>query len=75
MAAPKRAVTIEITLNADGNLVVQIPHDRNQTANANAAAKFTDKLSKAIGKVLERHIGDHEHNVTTHTHNHNTHTH
>jgi len=73
MSSKKRQVTLEITLDADGNIRIEIPHGRNRQRDANAAATFTDKLSKAIGDVTERHIGDHEHHHhdgTSHTHHH-----
>jgi hypothetical protein len=70
----KRQVTLEITLDANGNIRIDIPHGKNKARDANAAADFTDKLSKAIGDVEERHIGDHHHHDhgTDHTHNHLT---
>lgn len=73
----KRVVTLEISLDSKGNLRIDIPHDRNQARNANAAADFTDKLARAIGDIDERHIGDHTHHVdgsiTYHDHNHQSH--
>lgn len=57
----KRQVTIEIEFDDFGQAIIRIPHGRNQQANAGSAAELTDKLSKALGKVTERHIGGHEH--------------
>jgi len=77
--AKKTPVTIEMFLDAQGNLRIEIPHDANRQRNANAAADFTMKLAKAIGQVQERHIGDHEHHdhrgnhTGNHTHTHRTH--
>ena len=57
----KRPVTLHITVGPDGQAIIQLPHNLNQQRDANAAASFTDKLSKALGDVVERHIGDHVH--------------
>ena len=71
---PKRHVHVTIEVADDGTAQVLIPHHKNQQRDANAAADFTDALSKAIGKVEERHIGDHEHHhsdfAPEHTHDH-----
>jgi len=75
MASPKRIITLEIDLDANGDLRITIPHGSNQQRDANAAASFTDKLAKAIGTVKERHIGDHEHHHHDHNHGHNHHHH
>ena len=65
---PTRPVTLVIDVANDGTATIQIPHDnRNLARDANAAADFTDKLSKALGEVLERHIGDHHHHTHQHT--------
>ncbi len=77
MAGGKRLVTLEITLDAEGNLRIDIPHGANKARDANAAADFTTKLAEAIGDVTERHIGDHTHHVdgsvTFHDQNHQSH--
>jgi len=76
VSSPKRQVTLEITVDPrTGDITIAIPHGKNKERDANAAASFTDKLSKAIGTVKERHIGDHEHlhhhhDGTTHHHHH-----
>ena len=67
---PTRHVHLVIDVADDGTATIKIPHNKNQQRDANAAASFTDQLSKAMGTVEERHIGDHVH----HTHDHN-HTH
>ena len=66
----KRPVHLTITVAEDGTAIIQIPHNKNQQRDANAAASFTDKLSKAIGDVVERHIGDHHHHDHDHDHGH-----
>ena len=65
-------VKIEIEFTAEGTAIIRIPHGKTQQADAGKAADLTDKLSKALGKVKERHIGDHvhEHGEFTHTHDH-----
>jgi hypothetical protein len=65
-----RPVHLVAKVAADGTATVEIPHNRNQQRDAQAAASFTDKLSKALGEVLERHIGDHHHHDHAHTHTH-----
>ena len=67
---PTRHVHLEINIAADGTATIEIPHHKNQQRDANAAASFTDQLSKAMGKVEERHIGDHEHHDHEHHHSH-----
>ncbi len=66
----KRPVNLTIVVAEDGTATIQIPHAKNQQRDANAAASFTDKLSKALGEVLERHIGDHHHHDHGHDHGH-----
>ena len=70
----KKNVSIEIEFDDFGQAIIRIPHGATQKANASAAADLTDKLSKAIGKVKERHIGDHVHEhgegLGQHTHDH-----
>ena len=68
MAAKRKGkgtpVTIEMFLDENGNMRIEIPHDaRNRSGDANAAARFTEKVADAIGDVEERHIGDHTHHV------------
>lgn len=65
-------VTIEIEFDDFGQAIIRIPHGRTQQVDAGKAADLTDALSKALGKVKERHIGDHthEHGEGTHTHDH-----
>lgn len=71
----KRQVTIEIEFDDFGQAIIRIPHGKNQQVNAGAAAELTDALSKALGKVTERHIGDHVHEhgegLGQHTHQEN----
>lgn len=66
----KRPVTLDITVDLEGRATIEIPHDRNQARNAQAAERFTDQLSKALGEVEERHIGDHHHHTHEHGHEH-----
>lgn len=70
-------VNIEISFDYNGEAIISIPHGKNQQRNANKAASFTDRLSKALGDVKERHIGDHEHHDgdVAHRHNHRHHHH
>lgn len=70
----KRLVHLTIIVDGD-KATIQIPHNKNQQRDANAAADFTDKLSKALGEVEERHIGDHHHHDHGHDHAHDHLTH
>lgn len=70
-----RRVHLTILVGLDGNAEIRIPHNKNQQRDANAAAAFTDKLSQALGDVVERHIGDHHHHDSAHTHSHDHLTH
>jgi hypothetical protein len=65
-----KQIIIKVKFTDDGKATISIPHGKNQQADAGAAADLTDKLSKALGKVTERHIGDHvhEHGDGMHTH-------
>jgi hypothetical protein len=65
-----RHVHLTITVAEDGTATIEIPHGKNRQRDANAAASFTDKLGKALGPVLERHIGDHDHHHHDHDHDH-----
>ena len=56
-----RQVTITVDFDDQGIATIRIPAGATQRVNAAAAEDLTDKLSKALGKVLERHRGDHHH--------------
>jgi hypothetical protein len=68
-------INIEVEFDDFGQAIIRIPHGRNQKVDAAKAAALTDALSKALGKVRERHIGDHHHEhgegVGQHTHQEN----
>ena len=68
MNTSKRPVHLIIKVAEDATATIEIPHAKNQQRDARQAADFTDKLSKAMGEVLERHIGDHHHHTHEHTH-------
>lgn len=67
-------VTLTIDFDDFGNAIIRIPHGKTQQADAGKAYDLTDKLSKALGKVTERHLGDHVHEhgegLGQHTHDH-----
>jgi hypothetical protein len=65
-------VNFEIEFNNDGTATIRLPEGKTQQVNAAKVADLTDKLSKLMGTVKERHIGDHhhEHGEQTHTHDH-----
>ena len=65
-----RPVHLTITVAEDGTATIEIPHSKNRQRDASAAADFTDALGKALGPVLERHIGDHDHHHHDHGHEH-----
>lgn len=63
-----RTITFTIEVNSAGEAVIRLPEGPGQQQNAAETAKLTDQISKLIGKVKERHIGDHHHH--DHGHNH-----
>ena len=67
-----RQITITVEIGNDGEATIRLPEGKGQQRNANAAAAFTDQLSKAMGTVKERHIGDHHHHHDDHNHDHVT---
>lgn len=58
--------TIEVTADENGNVVIRLPEGRTQQVDAAKVADLTDKLSKALGTVKERHVGRYENGVHTH---------
>ena len=63
-------VNITVEFDDFGNAVIRLPEGRTQKVDAAKVAEFTDKLSKAMGTVKERHIGDHHHAHEEHDHHH-----
>lgn len=66
-------ITFTVEMSEDGrNAIIKLPDGRSQQVDANKIAEFTDKLSKQLGRVKERHIGDHHHHtgVSDHSHDH-----
>lgn len=65
-------IKFNVIVLPDGTAEIRLPEGASQQRDANKIAKFTDKLSKLLGRVKERHIGDHEHHVKedtgTHVH-------
>lgn len=67
-------ITFTMEFDAQGKAVIRLPEGRSQQADAGKVADLTDRLSKMLGKVEERHIGDHHHHVhgdAGHQHHHN----
>lgn len=63
---------LKITFDEQGNATIRLPEGKTQKVDAAKLAEFTDKLSKAMGTVKERHIGDHHHahEEGVHSHDH-----
>ena len=59
-------VTFKVILNAKGEAIIKLPEGKTQQMDASKIAALTDKLSKALGTVKERHVGRTEHGVHTH---------
>lgn len=65
-----RTITFNIEINEAGNAVIRLPEGAGQQQNANTVASLTEQIAKAIGKIKERHIGDHHHHDHDHSHHH-----
>lgn len=63
-------INFDVEFDANGDAVIRLPEGKTQKVDAGKIAAFTDKLSKLMGKVKERHIGDHHHEHGEHTHVH-----
>lgn len=64
-----RPITFKVIARRDGTVELKLPEGATQQKDAGALASFTDKLSKLIGRVKERHIGRDENGVHVHDHN------
>lgn len=63
-------ITFTMDFDENGEVVIRLPEGSQQKVNAAKTADLTDKISKALGEVKERHIGDHTHGVGEHDHDH-----
>lgn len=54
-------VNITIEFNEDGTADIRVPEGPGQQRKAAKAAEFTEKLANTVGKIKERHVGDHHH--------------
>lgn len=59
-------VTFTVEFDELGQAIIKLPEGRTQQVDAAKVADLTDKLSKALGTVKERHVGRYENGVHTH---------
>lgn len=65
-----RNITFEIEINNDGDAVIRLPEGKGQQRDAAVVDDLTLGIAKLLGKVKERHVGDHHHHDSDHTHDH-----
>lgn len=63
-----RSITFEIEFNDEGDAVIRLPEGKGQQRDAATVADLTLELAKRLGKVKERHVGDHHHHDHHHDH-------
>ncbi len=54
-------ITFEIEINQDGDAVIRFPEGPGQQVDAAKAAELTEKIAAKLGKIAERHVGEHHH--------------
>jgi hypothetical protein len=65
-------ITFHIEIDEDGDATIRLPEGKGQQGDASKVDDLTLKLAKMLGRVKERHVGDHHHHDhgTDHNHNH-----
>jgi len=63
-------ITFTIEINEDGDAIIRLPEGKGQQPAAATVADLTESIAKAMGRIKERHIGDHHHGDHHHNHNH-----
>lgn len=59
-------VSFEIEFNDSGDAIIRLPEGKIQQIQAAEVADMTEAIAKAIGKIKERHIGNHTHHDHVH---------
>jgi hypothetical protein len=52
-----RVINFKVSVRDNGDIELKLPEGAGQQRDAGTLASFTDKLSKLLGKVKERHVG------------------
>lgn len=65
-----RQVTFTVEINSEGDAIIRLPEGKRQQGDAAKIAPLTEQLAKAIGKITERHVGEHHHHDHGHDHGH-----
>jgi hypothetical protein len=65
-----RNITFEIEFDDEGNATIRLPEGKGQQRDAAAVDDLTLKLAELLGRVKERHVGDHHHHDHGHDHGH-----
>lgn len=61
-----KTVNFKVIVRDNGDIELKLPEGASQQRDAGILASFTDKLSKLLGRVKERHHGTMEGGVHVH---------
>ena len=65
-----KSITFEIEMDENGDAIIRLPEGKGQQRDAATVADLTLKLANLLGRVKERHVGDHHHHDHGHDHGH-----
>ena len=58
-------VKVTVTFDRDGNAIIKAGEGKAMKMEAMKAANFTEKLANNMGKIIERHKGEHQAELDT----------
>lgn len=67
-----KIVSFTIEINDNGDAVIRLPEGPGQQGDAAKVAPLTEQIAEKIGKIVERHVGEHHHHDHGVDHNHLT---